>query len=735
MINIEDFRMIYDSLNNSVSEIITKLESKSDDEDFDKIKVEVLNIIKVFQEEKLNKAISELKENQEWDKFTVAFYGETNAGKSTIIESLRIYFKEKEKLEQQMKFKAVLGEYEQNINGLENEIFNNKKEISDFEEKKGVLVNNLNVEKEELEFKLNELITADKKKKESSIVYKILSLLHFINIYKKIDEIKKISKAKEKISEEEIRKIEIISNIKKNEILEIEEKITNLKSTSSDLLHSFRDGQIIGDGRSDFTQKSKVYNFSHNNQEFAFLDVPGIEGHETIVIDEISSAVKKAHAIFYVTSSSSAPQKGDENKKGTLEKIKDHLGSQTEVYTIFNKRINNPMQLNKLLINDDEKESLKIIDEKIIEILGENYVGHKSVSAKIAFLALADCLLKESGIFNEQHKFLDIYSVDELLEKALFNDFCKFITEEMVINTKQKIKKSNYNKANNLLQELIDILSIASKENFEPLYNEVVKEADNASNNLKNTSRKLKIDLESIVERNLRDFESNIRREIYSNIERNITDDSFKNTLELLLKENLEKMKKIIPLNIENEISKFQNSIVEVLENFKRRVDLAIQDYQTFNFDSEFNINLQIDNGIDKMGLAGSFLGAGGLAYSAIMFSNGWNPLGWTMFGIGVVTVIVGAYKSFRKWFSNDYKKAEQRNSANKNLKQIMENIKPKIMENIKPISNDISVKIDEIIDDLEKVVNQRKIANEYIKESYKDLLQIAKQIKSEGSK
>lgn len=35
-----------------------------------------------------------LKEYSEWDKFTIAFFGETNAGKSTIIESLRILFKE-----------------------------------------------------------------------------------------------------------------------------------------------------------------------------------------------------------------------------------------------------------------------------------------------------------------------------------------------------------------------------------------------------------------------------------------------------------------------------------------------------------------------------------------------------------------------------------------------------------------------------------------------------------------
>lgn len=35
-----------------------------------------------------------LEQYAEWDKFTIAFFGETNAGKSTIIDSLRILFNE-----------------------------------------------------------------------------------------------------------------------------------------------------------------------------------------------------------------------------------------------------------------------------------------------------------------------------------------------------------------------------------------------------------------------------------------------------------------------------------------------------------------------------------------------------------------------------------------------------------------------------------------------------------------
>lgn len=43
--------------------------------------------------------IEKLENSSEWDKFCIAFFGETNAGKSTIIESLRIVYDEEARRE------------------------------------------------------------------------------------------------------------------------------------------------------------------------------------------------------------------------------------------------------------------------------------------------------------------------------------------------------------------------------------------------------------------------------------------------------------------------------------------------------------------------------------------------------------------------------------------------------------------------------------------------------------
>lgn len=738
MIDIKNPKNIYESLSSSILSITDKLKIKTDDEKFEVSKIEVLNLIDTFRQEKLDKAIEDLKNSQEWEKFTVAFYGETNAGKSTIIESLRIYFQEEEKIKQQIEFEKNGKEYDKNKKTLESKIESIKNDILENKSNKEQLALDFEAQKNNLEERASQILFDDSKKKESSIIYKILSLLHIVNAQKSIDKIDLEINNKKVKYEQDTKKLDGLLITKKEELAKLENEITSLETSILDKLKKLEDGQIIGDGRSDFTKKSTTYNFTYNNQEFAFLDVPGIEGHEEIVIDEISLAVKKAHAVFYVTSSSTPPQKGDEHKKGTLEKIKEHLGSQTEVYTIFNKRVTNPMQLNKALVSDDEKDSLKIVDEKINNILKENYAGHKIVSAKIAFLAIAKCLVANSKIYNEKKKFLDKFSTNELIEKANFDELCNFISDELVINTKQKIKKSNYNKANEILNELIDILDKALKNNFEPLYKQLVQEVDNASNNLKNTLRKSKIDLDSVIAKALRDFENDTRKEIYRYIDKNISDDSFKSKLENLLENNSEKMVEAIPKNIEIQMFKFQSSIIESLENFKRRVDLAIQDYQTLDFgslDSEFKINLQIDNGIDKMALAGSLVGAGGLAYSAIMFSNSWNPVGWTMFAIGAVTVLIGVYKSFRKWLSDDYKKSEQRKSADENIENIIDRMKPEMIKNMEPIFDDTTKLIDNIVDDLKIIVTQRKIAQEHLKNAHQMLVQIAKQIKIEGEK
>ncbi len=185
-------------------------------------------------------------------------------------------------------------------------------------------------------------------------------------------------------------------------------------------LEKLQDGAIIGDGRSDSTLETKSYTLKHNNQSFVLLDVPGIEGNEKKVKQQISDATKKAHAIFYATKIPAPPQKGEEGKERTIEKIQKQLDSQTEVYTLFNKPINNPRALKDGLIDANEKESLRDLNEKMRAILGKHYEGHQIVSTQAAFYGLSSALLPESDFYKNKQKFLEFFKEEELLLKSQF---------------------------------------------------------------------------------------------------------------------------------------------------------------------------------------------------------------------------------------------------------------------------------------------------------------------------
>lgn len=208
-----------------------------------------------------------------------------------------------------------------------------------------------------------------------------------------------------------------------------------------------QDGAIIGDGRNDFTLKTRSYSFQYNHQNFVLLDVPGIEGSEQKVIDQISNATQKAHAIFYVTKTPNPPQKGEEGKRGTIEKIQKQLASQTEVWTIFNKPINSPRALKDELVNESEKGSLKILNKEMKNILGEHYMGYKAVSAQAAFYGLSQALIPETDFDKKKQKFLKDFKAEELLYQSHFKLLAKFISEELLKNSHAKIIQSNCNKA------------------------------------------------------------------------------------------------------------------------------------------------------------------------------------------------------------------------------------------------------------------------------------------------
>lgn len=125
-----------------------------------------------------------------------------------------------------------------------------------------------------------------------------------------------------------------------------------------------------------------------------------------------------------------------------MKKIKEHLSDQSEVYVLFNKRINSHQQLKENLLNEGEQKSLLVVDEKMREIIGDSYASHKVVSAKIAFLSVAECLLEGSKAAQDRAKFLDKFDKNELIKRSNLDEFGLFLQNELADNAQKKIKKS-----------------------------------------------------------------------------------------------------------------------------------------------------------------------------------------------------------------------------------------------------------------------------------------------------
>ncbi len=90
----EDLNRLYadvsDSIGSAMADILAlNVEHKEGKREIGNITDKLREIQTRFDSE-----LHQLKTHAEWDTFTLAFFGETNAGKSTIIESLRILFKE-----------------------------------------------------------------------------------------------------------------------------------------------------------------------------------------------------------------------------------------------------------------------------------------------------------------------------------------------------------------------------------------------------------------------------------------------------------------------------------------------------------------------------------------------------------------------------------------------------------------------------------------------------------------
>ncbi len=495
-------------------------------------------------------------------------------------------------------------------------------------------------------------------------------------------------------------------------------------------LHSLQDGAIIGDGRSDSTLKTQSYPFQYNHQNFVLLDVLGIEGSEKKVIDQISNATQKAHAIFYVTKTPNSPQKGEERKEGTIEKIQRQLDSQTEVWAIYNKPITSPRALKDELINENEQESLKILDKEMKNILGKHYMGYKAVSAQVAFYGLSQALIPETDFDEKKQKFLEIFKVEELLYKSHFKPLVEFIAEELFKNSRAKIIQSNCNKALKVVEELQKAIEITIEKQIDPGIKEMQEHQQEARFNLDRSKEKFISDLTNSAHNEIDQFKSDIGEIMYAHIERKIEDEECKEIFENECKQRVKELGENIKRRFKECGEQFRGSIGKNIEEFEERVKDSLAIIERIGIDSgnfDFNADLNIDSGIDVMGLLASI---GGLVLLLITPIVGEFTL---IAGVGLA--FVGICKSIWGFIDSDYKKPQQRKEVDKKLDEVCEKIAENVKSRIENYKNGALGMIKELNAGFNKLANHYERMKRQLKEAHEKLGYISHSINLTTSK
>ncbi|TXE88135.1 hypothetical protein FPD38_04680 [Campylobacter volucris] len=666
-VNIDDLEYIFNNTN-----------------DNDKISDLNQNALSIFKDLKQNsiKELDVLKDNQEWNNFTIAFYGETNAGKSTLIEALRIYFKEKIKLEQEEQFNQFSLEYNERFEDSE-------QKIQAFEEQ----IITLSKNKESIELQLQDL-------NNKGIFSKIL--IFFVGNLKKLKK----------------NLLEIDDNIAF--IIQEKERYCKEKQDLEDKILEVQDGVIIGDGRSDFTKNLSAYSLTYNQECITLLDVPGIEGNEKIVIDEISKATKKAHAVFYIKREPTPPQKGSTSNKGTIEKIQEHLSEHTEVYTIYNKPINNVRALSRGLINENEEESLKILDEKMQEILHNNYKTCKIISAQVAFYGVSRCVFKNTDLYKQRAKFLEQLKPEELLQKSYFYEFVEFLQQDLFKNFKKKIKISNYNKALKVVEKFIQNIDVINKQ-YISLLQDFQNIQKSTSKDLDLLVKNFILDLDNDSNLQIEKFQNKTRGIMYKIIEQDITDADFKDYFEQEIKKQIEFLTQNTDKCFKSLIVEFESKLQKILQKFQEKLKISTEN--NFKINNEIPLSINIDSGLDKTALFGAL---GGMVV-AVAAMNFWNPGGWVVLALSVISGFIGVFKSIRKMFDKNYKRSQQKKSVDENLRKILSKLQDDIKKQLKDNDKNIKDPINNIkntllhpithlkttIGDLDKIKNDLdKLAN-----------------------
>lgn len=669
---------IYSYVTNGVRDVIHALETQAADADDEPVQSEILAALSLMQARVAGKQ-EELRAAADWKDFTVALYGETNAGKSTIIESLRIHLGEAEKRAQRGRYDALMASHgldEESIEASRRSITRASDSAAAAVQRGTELETQAQSELQALEREVDEQKQAMALATASRTWWQ-----RMLGRFKRDPQAAAKAALQARLDDLRTRQAQERQQLDKEKAaaaaaLASAENELGRRLRSLPLLVEHADGAIIGDGRPDFTRETQRYVFDNGGAPIVLLDVPGIEGGEAGVKAHIDRAVQTAHAVFYVTGKAARPQHGDK-EDGTLEKIKRHLGPQTEVWAVFNKRVTAAMPLRKpagLFATD--ADGIADLDTGLREALAGNYKGVLPVSAYPAFLALADRLPPPEALADAAQdrrgaraKFLAEFEADELLDKTGFAAMASHLAS-MAMDAPRKIRQANVFKANQSLRTVVEELDLHATS-LETHARKVVTETKAAQGQVDMAATRLRSSLRSDASDALRTFETSVRQEVYGQINDGLSNDALKERLQASMTRNATALQEQLGQASRKSMATFQDSIAKTTERFQKHLkdlgELASGKMRDAPAAS-FSLDLKIASGVNIVGLVTTAIGTAALIMTG--------PAGWVIITFSAVGLVISLAKALWGLVDEDFKKAQQRKAVDENLEKARASLK-----------------------------------------------------------
>jgi hypothetical protein len=461
------------------------------------------------------------------------------------------------------------------------------------------------------------------------------------------------------------------------------------------------DGRSIGDGRKDFTKEVKHFKY----QNIKLIDMPGIEGRERHVETEIKRAVRKAHIIFYITSSTKEPE------RETLNKVKSYLGSKTKIYSVINVRCGIDAfkyKYKKSLEGDD----LNIISERtensMKEIFGGCYGGNIVCHALLGFYAKGRP--KQDNLKDGQKKALEYFgkNKDAILQMSQLNELETLISYGTK-NVNAEIIRSNAYEAISAISSTLGRI-LKNKKALDLNIKQCESNFRQKKEEIKNTIGKYKNEATTEIEIILNEKRNELIEKVYKGIDNEWTEEQIKN--------EIKKTEKLIEQELKEKLNKVFSSLNEevgkLMEELQGRI--ALQD----KFLSMTGLEINIKEIIEKLKINALYIGKQILellSSIAMLFSG------------GLLWIIAGAFVILKKiwdWLFGDpeKRKKDAKMKAYDKIKKAIDKIKKEITKGLNKEFNNISSNFDIQFKGFE---NQIRVLRKCIAEFNKYIMELKK--------